>query len=388
MSGSLLLLFVFLAAFLAPPLSRLLRMPVPVGELVIGLLLGHFLAQGVALPEILGFLADFGFLLLMFLAGLEVDFNLLRQLERRHFVFYTLYVVGMFLGAGLLAGLLGVGLAQALILALVSIGLMVATLRDMGILGRAFAKRVLILGVLGEVASLFGLTAMEKAAHYQGLLSLLREVGIIALFFLLLFFLLLFLAFRLAGLFLWWYPEVGRRLVYEEDPSAMGIRLSLALMFAAAVMSGLVGLESVLGAFLAGMILSYFLQKKHDLEAKLSAMGYGFLIPIFFIRTGMGIDLSGLDGRLLLEVGQALLLMLLIRLLPAPFLLLGGFRLREAFLAALLLAYPFTLMIAGTEIARSAHLLDERAALVLLLAAALSSLLFPWAAKMLLRFLR
>ena len=114
----------------------------------------------------------------------------------------------------------------------------------------------------------------------------------------------------------------------------------------------------------------------------------GFLIPIFFIRTGMGIDLSGLDGRLLLEVGQALLLMLLIRLLPAPFLLLGGFRLREAFLAALLLAYPFTLMIAGTEIARSAHLLDERAALVLLLAAALSSLLFPWAAKMLLRFLR
>lgn len=383
MSGSLLLLFVFLSAFLAPPLSRLLRMPVPVGELVIGLLLGHFLAQGVALPEILGFLADFGFLLLMFLAGLEVDFNLLRQLERRHFVFYALYVVGMFLGAGLLAGLLGVGLAQALILALVSIGLMVATLRDMGILGRAFAKRVLILGVLGEVASLFGLTAMEKAAHYQGLLSLLKEVGIIALFFL-----LLFLAFRLAGLFLWWYPEVGRRLVYEEDPSAMGIRLSLALMFAAAVMSGLVGLESVLGAFLAGMILSYFLQKKHDLRAKLSAMGYGFLIPIFFIRTGMGIDLSGLDGRLLLEVGQALLLMLLIRLLPAPFLLLGGFRLREAFLAALLLAYPFTLMIAGTEIARSAHLLDERAALVLLLAAALSSLLFPWAAKMLLRFLR
>ena len=283
MSGSLLLLFVFLSAFLAPPLSRLLRMPVPVGELVIGLLLGHFLAQGVALPEILGFLADFGFLLLMFLAGLEVDFNLLRQLERRHFVFYALYVVGMFLGAGLLAGLLGVGLAQALILALVSIGLMVATLRDMGILGRAFAKRVLILGVLGEVASLFGLTAMEKAAHYQGLLSLLKEVGIIALFFL-----LLFLAFRLAGLFLWWYPEVGRRLVYEEDPSAMGIRLSLALMFAAAVMSGLVGLESVLGAFLAGMILSYFLQKKHDLEAKLSAMGYGFLIPIFFIRTGGG----------------------------------------------------------------------------------------------------
>lgn len=58
-----------------------------------------------ALPEILGFLADFGFLLLMFLAGLEVDFNLLRQLERRHFVFYALYVVGMFLGAGLLAGL-------------------------------------------------------------------------------------------------------------------------------------------------------------------------------------------------------------------------------------------------------------------------------------------
>ena len=128
--------------------------------------------------------------------------------------------------------------------------------------------------------------------------------------------------------------------------------------------------------------------------ALLAALPY-LTLPLDLLA---GLLLDRLDRRTLLLAGVwlragilglfALLPKEPLFLLPAPFLLLGGFRLREAFLAALLLAYPFTLMIAGTEIARSAHLLDERAALVLLLAAALSSLLFPWAAKMLLRFLR
>lgn len=379
----MLLLTVFAAAFTAPLFSRILKMPVPVGELIFGLLLGHILGSGQELPEILMFLSEFGFLILMFLAGLEVDFNLIERIETKLLFIYSGYVFSIFIVALILAYILGTGIPTAIILSLISVGLMVATLKDMKMLETPLAKRVLILGVIGEVVSLFALTLMEKVGHFSGWIAIFKELGVVALFFL-----LFFLAFRLVGLLIWWFPEIVRKLTYEEDPSAIGIRLSLALMFTAAVLAHIAGVESVLGAFLAGMVFSYFIRKKHDLEEKLSSIGYGFLIPIFFIKTGMGMNLTNLDLDLLKEVGQVLLVMLLIRLLPSLLLIPGGFSLKEAFLSSVLLSYPFTLMIAGIEIARLSGLIDERTGVVLFLGAALSSLLFPWGAKAFIKVLR
>jgi len=224
---------------------------------------------------------------------------------------------------------------------------------------------------------------MEKVGGFSGWEHFLKEIGIVFLFFL-----LFFLAFRFIGLLIWWFPEIVKKLTYEEDPSAIGIRLSLALMFTSAVLAHVAGVESVLGAFLAGMVFSYFIRKKHDLEEKLSSIGYGFLIPIFFIRTGMGMDLTGIDISLIKEVGAILLLMLLVRLVPSLILPFGNFSLKDSLLSSLLLSYPFTLMIAGIEIARLSGLIDERTGMILFLSAALSSLLFPWGAKVLVRVLR
>lgn len=383
MSGEFLLLIVFGTAFIAPLFARTLKMPVPVGELVFGLLIGHLIGSGQELPEILLFLSKFGFLILMFLAGLEVDFNLVERIEGRLFLIYSLYVLSIFLVAVPLSLFLGMGVSVGIILSLISVGLMVATLRDMKLLGTSLAKKVLILGVIGEVASLFALTFMEKVGSFSGWRHFLEELGIVFLFFL-----LFFLAFRLIGLLVWWFPEIVKKLTYEEDPSAIGIRLSLALMFTSAVLAHIAEVESVLGAFLAGMVFSYFIRKKHDLEEKLSSIGYGFLIPIFFIKTGMSMDLTGIDLSLIREVGIILLMMFLVRFIPSLVLLFGNFSLRESFLSSLLLSYPFTLMIAGIEIARLSGLIDERTGVVLFLGAALSSLLFPWGAKMLVRILR
>ena len=376
------MLIVFLGAFIAPVFSRALRMPVPVGELVFGLILGHVLSFQ-ELPEVLLFLSEFGFLLLMFLAGLEIDFNLLERIETKLLSVYVLYSIILFSVALLGALFLKLPVPAVLILSLISVGLMVATLRDMGIGGSGFGKRILILGVIGEIISLFVLTLMEKVGRFHGWPEFLQEMGLIALFFA--GFFLLFYAVRLL---IWWFPGLVKKLTYEKDPSAIGIRLSLFLMFTASVLAHLVGVESVLGAFLAGAIFSFFIRKKHDLEEKLSSIGYGFLIPVFFIKTGMVMELPALGSEVVKDVAVMLSLMILIRLLPSLILLFGGFSVRESILSSLLLAYPFTLMIAGTEIAVSSGLIDRTTGAKLLISAVLSSLLFPWSSKLLVRVLR
>ncbi|WP_457600429.1 cation:proton antiporter domain-containing protein, partial [Hydrogenivirga sp.] len=373
MSAELILLVVFVGAFTAPLFARLLNMPVPVGELVFGLGLGYLLGGSPEVPEVVSFLAEFGFILLMFLAGLEIDFNLLERIEGRLLTLYTLYTLLVFGGAVLASLILGLNLTALIILSLISVGLMLATLRDMGMLESNLAKKILIIGVIGELISLFALTLMEKVGSFHDWKSFFLETG-----FIFLFFLGFLLAFRLIKLILWWFPEIVKKLTYEDDPSAIGIRLSLALMFSSAVLAHLAGVESVLGAFLAGVVFSFFIRKKRELEERLSSIGYGFLIPIFFIKTGMEMDLSAVNMEILGGVGAFLALMLLLRLLPSLVLLSTGFSFRELLISSFLLSYPFTLMIAGTEIAHSSGLVDEGTALTLLISAALSSLLFPW----------
>ncbi|EDP76244.1 cation:proton antiporter [Hydrogenivirga sp. 128-5-R1-1] len=383
MSAEFILLIVFTGAFFSPIFSRALRMPVPVGELILGLALGHLLGGVQEVPEVLDFLAEFGFLLLMFLAGLEIDFNLIESIKGRLLGIYTLYTFLILITATAAALLLNLSLTSVVILSLLSVGLMLATLRDMGILSSPLAKRVMIVGVIGELVSLFALTLMEKVGRFHGWSSFLLETALVGGFFV-----GFFLLFRVVKLLVWWFPEMVKKLTYEEDPSAIAVRLSLALMFSTSVIASLAGIESVLGAFLAGAVFSFFIRKKHDLEEKLSSIGYGFLIPIFFIKTGMDMELSSLNFDTAKSVGMFLALMLLVRLIPSPLLLTAGFTPKELITSSLLLSYPFTLMIAGTEIAHSSGLIDDTTSIALYISAALSSLLFPWTTKLLLKVLR
>lgn len=382
MSAELLMLLVFSLAFLSPFISRTFGLPVPVGELILGLGVGYLIGGGTT-PEILSFLSEFGFILLMFLAGMEIDFNLLEGTSKRRLYLYTAYVLGIFGSSVAIGMILGLSPVVSLILSMISVGLMVATLKDMGILNTDSAKRVMIVGVIGEIVSLFVLTLIEKVGTFHGWVKFLEEIGLI-----LLFFFLSFVFFKGVQLLLWWYPELVRILTHEEDPSAVDIRLSFFLMFSASVLAHLFGLESVLGAFLAGTLISFFIRKKHDLEEKLSSIGYGFLIPIFFIETGMSMDLSLKDVSVLESVGTFLLLMLAIRLIPVPLMVASSSSWRESLMGAVFLSYPFTLMIAGIQISQRAGLIEDSTATALYITSALSSLLFPWMAKGMVKVLR
>jgi Kef-type K+ transport system membrane component KefB len=376
------ILLVLVGAFLAPLFSRLLRMPVAVGELLYGLALGMALGDSVAKNTTVSFLSEFGFLILMFLVGLEIDFSLLGTIPRRSIFVYTLYFIAVFSVSVPVSAYFGFDVSLSMVLGLISVGVLILSLRESGLLTKPVGKRLLVLGVVGESVSLLMIVLLHRVGETHSLKELLVDLGIT-----LAFFLLMLDIFKLLKLLLWWFPELIRLLAFGHDTSAMNIRLSLFLMFSLGVLAHSSGVESVVGSFLAGAIVSYFLRDKEDLEHKLSAMGYGFLIPIFFIQTGAKIDMGNFSLEVLKISLLILLLMLCVRYLPSPLLAFAGSSLREVLIVPLLLSYPFTLMIAGVEILSRIGRVSEQMYLSLILSALLSTLLFPWFSKAVLRYL-
>ncbi len=106
----------------------------------------------------------------------------------------------------------------------------------------------------------------------------------------------------------WWFPHSFQRWVREEDPSELGVRFGFVLMLGLAALAAWVGLEAILGAFLAGMLFAYVFRETGVLETKLVALGQGFFVPIFFINVGVTFEWSALGdvstlGRALVVLG-------------------------------------------------------------------------------------
>ncbi len=382
MNPEISMLLVLVGAFFAPVVAKLLRMPVAVGELIYGLLIGTLLGKGIAESEILDFLSEFGFLLLMFLVGLEIDFSLLRGIPIKHLLLYTAYFMSVFLFSLPVAIYTGLNPGTGIVLGLISVGVLILSLKESGLLDSPKGKKILVLGVVGESVSLAMIILLHRLGEFHSFSLLLKDFGIT-----LGFFMLVFLLFKALKLLLWWFPELIRLLSYGKDSSAMAIRTSLFLMFSLGVLAHASGIEAVAGAFLGGAIVSYFLKEKEELEHKLSAMGYGFLIPIFFIETGTKINISGFSIETLKLCLLILSVMLLVRYIPSLLLMPAGFSFSQTLIVPLLLSYPFTLMIAGIEILNRMGKLEEGTYLSLILSALLSTLLFPWLGKLTLRWI-
>ena len=149
----------------------------------------------------------------------------------------------------------------------------------------------------------------------------------------------------------WWYPERFERLFEADDPQELGTRASLALLFVFVGLSALLGVEAILGAFLAGALFTFVFRDRGVLEEQLSSFGYGFFIPVFFINVGIEFPLDELGsadvlGNALALIGVAFLIKIVPSLLLIPF----GFRLREALGAGVLLAGQLSVIIALADL--------------------------------------
>src|SRR5215213_12020076 len=345
--------------------------PVVVIELMMGILIG---------PEILGlahsddfveFFANLGLGMLFFFAGYEIDFQRIKGKPMELGAFgWLLSVVlayglgGLLAAAGVVVSFLYTGSAMAT----TAIGTLIPILRDNGELKTRFGTHLLAAGGAGEFGPILLVTLVLSTTNPC------REGAILRLF------VALALALALVSVRYAWrgWPALERTF---EASSQLAVRVTVVLVFGLVLLAGKLGLDILLGGFVAGMITRLALEG-HELqvfESKLTAVGFGFFVPFFFVTSGIEFDLAALGsaealGKLVLFLG----LFLVVRGVPALLLYRHVLNTRDRMALAFYCATELPLVVAITTIAIDAGEMKASTAAGLVGAAMLSTLIFPF----------
>jgi Kef-type K+ transport system membrane component KefB len=319
-------------------------------EIILGSVVAYFGLIGH--HEYFELIAEVGFLYLMFLAGMEVDLKQILN-SPKHIIQKSILFLVLMLGFSLSFGFIfGLNPIVIISMPLISIGLLATLSRTYG-KEATWMQLAFIAGVLGEIASIAILTVFDAGISTGFSFALLVKMG-----YLLFFIIVIYLLYKILHLLFWWFPEIKEVLLPKTDTSAQDIRLSMSLFFILIAVMLALELEVALGAFIAGIAISAFFHHEKGLEEKMSSLGFGFLVPLFFIHVGASFDMKALalegvvSGALLITV-----LMILSRVL-AGFVLRGISGSRDALLIALSLSMPLTLLVAVATIGYEHQLLD------------------------------
>ncbi len=359
-----------------------LRLPGALLEILVGVLIGPSVLGLVNPDATVQALALLGLSFLLFLAGSEVELRKFGgTLGRRVLLSVVISVAGAAVVVAVLLAL-GVGGAALIGVALLatSLGLVVPVLSDAGALGQPVGKLAIAGASAGEVAAVvllsIGLAGSDTppAGRLLLLALLLGALGMIALAVL-----GVEHSVRLTG--------VIARLA--DTSAQIRVRLTVLLVAGLALAAQALGFEAILGAFLAGLLVRALdpdPMLSHPLyPVKLEAVGYGLLVPVFFVHSGLTLDVSGLVERpaALATVPAFLLALIVVRGLPA----LAFHRelgRRELLAVGLLQATSLPFLLAAVEIGHRMGLLDPAVGAGLIAAGLVSVLLFPAAAVALL----
>ncbi len=328
--------------WLSPFLARRLRLPTVVVEMLLGALSAYMgLLQS---DRYFDLIAEVGFLYLMFLAGMEVNLREIRRSSSAVLQSSILFLGAMTLFSILFGVLFSLHPVVIVSMPLISVG-MVATLTKSYGKEEAWLKTAVIVGVMGEVLSVAALTVFDVYSVENDLLHLMLKIGL-----LILFFIVIIGAYRLLHLLFWWYPELKTILIPRSDTAEQDIRMAMALFFLMIAVMLALGLELALGAFIAGAAISSFFHHEKKLEEKMSALGFGFLVPLFFIHVGASFDLRALMIPQIVSGGVLIALLAILARILAASMLQNLHGARQALLSGLALSMPLTLLVAVATI--------------------------------------
>ena len=372
------LFLVVLFALVVPILMARLRVnavPTAVAEIIIGIVLGASGFNLVRPTHDLSFLSNLGVILLLFLSGMEINFDLLKpgqKSKRKKGQIAPLKVaLNAFLGVTILSiclalllkvlGLFGDVMLATIIFMTVALGVVIATLKEKDILNKPIGQTILLTAVLGEVIPLMLLTVY--AAINGGNTKQLW---------------LIILLFGVAILLLWrfkqpylWFVKV------TKSTTQLDVRLAFFLIFALVTVAERVGVENILGAFLAGIVMK-LLEPSQETADKLTSIGYGFFIPIFFIMTGVKLNLRSLlahpKSLILLPI---LVLFLFLAKVPVALVYEQKFGSRNGIAGGFLTATTITIVLPTLAVARKLNVITRLQLDVFILAAVIVCILCP-----------
>ena len=359
-----------------------LRIPAVVLEIIGGIIIGPSVLGWVHIDLPVQILALFGLAFLLFLAGLEIDVHRLRGRLLRYALLG--YLVSLVLGYGAGASFTAAGwVSQPLLLAIAlsatSLGLVVPVLKDAGQVDSDVGQSALAAASIADFAAIVLLSLFFSSGGSTG--SKVVVLGAFAG-------LVVVTGLAVSGAAR--SVRLGQVLLRLQDTTAeIRVRFAVLLLVAFTALAERFGLEAILGAFLAGAIVGLVDRDSAshpNFRSKLEAIGYGFLVPVFFVSSGVKLDLAGLlhSPPALVRVPVFLLALLVVRGLPA----LIGLRAngtRATLALGLLQATSLPFIVTATQIGVTLGKITPVTAAALVCAGLLSVLIFPLIALTLLR---
>jgi len=377
------LVIVVVMAFLTPILLHRLRLnviPVVVAEIIIGLIIGKSGLNIVHEEQWLSTLSSLGFIFLMFLSGLEIDFTAFSRRKQRGvlpngknepnsfkvslLIFAGIFIFSLILSyAFVLAGFIDNAFLMTLIISTISLGVVVPTLKEAHLMKTGIGQIILLVAVIADLLTMillaFFVSLNEEGHGSTWLLLILLGAGIVLYF-------------------------VGKRLKnisFMETLSSgtiqIGTRAVFTLIIVLVGLSETVGAENILGAFIAGVLVS-LLSPNQELIHKLDSFGYGFLIPIFFVMIGVNLDVWALfsNKKLLLLIPLLIIGLLLSKLVPV-YLLRKWYDVKTVIASGFLLTSTLSLVIAAATIGERIGVITEEMKGTLILVAVITSIFTP-----------
>jgi len=359
-----------LAALAATVLGRWIALPVVVLELIFGIMIGPQ-ALGLASPDqFVEFFANLGLGMLFFFAGYEIDFGRIKGKSLNLAIvgwivsLLLAYSIGGLLAwAGIVVSLLYTGSAVAT----TAIGTLIPIITDTGEMRTRFGTYLLGAGAVGEFGPIALVTVALTSTTVHNIFVLLAFVVFTVI--------AAFIAVRAVPRS---WGAIERTF---ESSSQLAVRIAVVVIFALVLLASGLGLDLLLGGFAAGIIVRLSVRGRDVaiLESKLTGIGYGFLIPFFFIFSGMNFDLDSLISSPsgLLKLPLFLALFFVVRGVPAMLLYRGVLDRRDRLALAFYSATGLPLVVAITTLAVAAGKMMSSTAAALVGAAILSTVIFP-----------
>ncbi|MED0667927.1 monovalent cation:proton antiporter family protein [Bacillus badius] len=378
------LVIVIVAAFLTPIILHRLKLnfiPVVIAEIIVGLVIGKSGFNMVSQDVWLDTLSTLGFLFLMFLSGLEIDFTAFSskkkgtpkmvpdKTEPNAFAAALIIFSGILvLSFGLsylfvLLHLIEDAFLMTLIISTISLGVVVPTLKEAHLMKTVIGQIILLVAVIADLVTMILLAVFVSVNGSGGgnmwLLLVLFAAGV----------LLYFIAKR--------FKNKPLFEALSTSTVQIGTRAVFTLMIVLVALSEYVGAENILGAFLAGVLVS-LLAPNHELVRQLDSFGYGFLIPIFFVMVGVELDLWSLlsDKKMLMLIPLLMLAFFISKVLPLLYLRKWYDR-KTVMASAFLLTSTLSLVIAAAKIAERVGVISSQMSGLLVLVAVITCLITP-----------
>lgn len=353
----------------APIVSKSFRLPIVVAEILLGSIAVWFGFIEID-NELFKNIAKIGFFYLMFLAGLEIDlkrFLLHKDKLLKNAIIYFSTLYGLSFAIYLIFDLNPVYIVA---IPIVSLGMIMALINEHGKQYK-WLELVLIVGVIGEIISISAIVIYESYIHYGIGIDLYQNVLI---FFVVL--MALYYSFKLLNLIFWWNPSLKKLIMPDNDDKLQSIRVSVGLFIVLIAIMHLLRIDMVLGAFFAGIYIANFFEHKKELPHILHNIGFGFLVPLFFVYIGTTLDLDLIFSYEIITHALLILVALVtVRAISSFVAYRNYLKPKETFLLALGDSMPLTFLIAIATIAYEGDLISKNEYLSFILAGMLSGVL-------------